>query len=304
MNIKGSVKKLDAKKLFLIFGILGAAFCALRLYQTLTLIDRSTGFFTDKSNVTVALFFILSICLVVAAPLLFYLAPLSKAEGIQIEKNKFHGVTSILFSLSLIFSVLDAYGMIKIKASEPDSRTGLAAGLSGAKIPLALFVTGVLSLIVLFLDGVGFLTGKDFIRKLKISHLFPSLWALSATINYFTITVSYLNNTSLLIAIFGNVFLMIFLYEYGRKVVGIAGDLNSPSFFATGILAAIALLTTTLCTLPEIISSDNAILYCGFEIYRLTAGLFALSAMRAVYKNPAPDYVPPVESEELGMRNE
>lgn len=304
MKIKGSVKKLDAGKLFLVFGILGAVFCALRLYQTLAIIDPSTGFFTDKANFTVGLFYGFALCLALAAPLLFYLAPLPGAERIRMKKDLIHGGASILFSLSLLFSAADAFSQIRLKSAEPDSFSGLPSGLGGAKLPIAVFVTAILAMIVLLLEGVCFLTGRDGFRKLKICHLFPSLWALFSTINYFTITVSYLNNTSLLIAIFGSVFLMIFLYEYARKLTGISGDLNSPSFFATGVLAAVFLLATTVCTIPGLLSPARELLYCDFALYRLTAGLFVISAMRIVYGNSVPADAPSAENAECGMQNE
>ena len=73
MKIKGSVKKLDVKKLSVIFSVIGVIFTALRFYQITALTDVNSGFFTDSGNITVPVYYILWGIIFAGALILFYI---------------------------------------------------------------------------------------------------------------------------------------------------------------------------------------------------------------------------------------
>jgi len=268
MKLKGSSKNLSAAKIIALFTVFGIAFLALRIYQTGGLIDPATGFYTDKNDITVKLFVVLSAVLALVTPLLLYLSPLSKAEYIEPKRHVLHGVICVLLGLSAGYS---AYSLF----SSGEERT---------KTVLAVIVMGALACAVLIIDGIGFIAGGKLVNKLKIVNLFPVLWALTLTVSNFSITTSYLNNTVLLIKIFADAFLMLFLFQYAKKFSGIYGDGNSPIFIYSALMCALLELSAFV---------QGVMLKSGTtEFYRAAAALFCVSALVIMLKNRVPDYVP------------
>ena len=74
MKLKASAEKITPS---LILGVSGAAFVVfliLRFYQLIKITDSETGFFTDKSDISVILFYVLSIGAVFGVLILSYLS--------------------------------------------------------------------------------------------------------------------------------------------------------------------------------------------------------------------------------------
>lgn len=266
MKIKGIAKNLSYKTLFACCGIAGALLTALRCWQALRLLDPETGFFTDKSNFTVLLFYVLSIGLVVAALVLFYLAGDRGPGGIAAGRSVPHAVGSLALAVTVGMDALQAF------------RTPGEGGGTD-KLTLARGIFGALAALVLLLDFVVFLTGAGFGKKLRIVRLFPVVWAFFVTVGYFAVTASYLHSSQLLLVIFGNAFLMLFFFEYARKQAGVnAGD-NTAVFCATGAVAAILLFA---CGMPALIlrlTGGGEIAYCPFAWYHLAGALFCVTAL-------------------------
>lgn len=283
MKIKGSLKNLSAKKIIALFCCGGVLFLGLRAYQTLKLIDPESGFFTDKNNITVMLFFALTAVLTLITPVLLYLAPLSTAPIIEPKKNIIHGLASLALGLCAGYN---AYELIKA----PDE---------GSKTVLALMCASALSCIVLIADAAGFFSNGSLIQKLKIPNLVPVLWALFLTVSNFSVTVSYLNNTVLLINIFADAFLMLFLFQYAKKFSGINGEGNSPVFIYSALMCALLELSAFVSSVIMALSKSSAASFFAVSPYRLFTALFCITALIAMLKNKAPDFVPVSEDDEV-----
>ena len=121
--------------------------------------------------------------------------------------------------------------------------------------------------------------------------VFPALWALAKTLTYFSYYTSYIKVSALLIAIFADVFLTIFLFEYGKKVTGLGGDGNSPSYLASALVCAALQLSAAATGIAGLIKQTE-FLYTPFAYYRLAAALFCITAVALFLKNDVPDYVP------------
>ena len=102
MKIKGRMKNWKALPVLLCFGALGLLVIALRFYQSASLIDPATGFFTAPKDVSVVLYYVLLGLLVVGAPLALYLTPLSRAEGIAVKRNIPLAVGSLVMAASIL----------------------------------------------------------------------------------------------------------------------------------------------------------------------------------------------------------
>lgn len=283
MKLK-SAAKYGVKTVLSVSAALFAILFVLRLYQTFALTDPSTGFFTDKSNVTVPLFYILAIGSVIAAVILAYLSEPGEYE-IAEKKNVPHAIASLIFAIAL---AVEGIGKLSVLITNAGMFGGLKLAIkeAGGYAFAALPVFALLGAAAMIMNFASFLSGKLVIRKLRILSLTPVLWAFFLTISYFTVTASYLKVTQLMVTIFADVFLMLFLFEYARLLSGIGDKEAVWSFFGTGA-AAVGLL---LCAeIPNLIFAaalpDKAIVNCPFRAVNLAGALFTASAMLMIAKN-------------------
>ncbi len=287
MNIKASVKKLSKKTLFLVFGVEGIIFTALRFYQMNSLTDPETGFFTDRGNFTVPLFYALWFVTVLGSLLLFYISADSNTEAYGVRKDFALGIGSLIMAAGAVYDAYSRFAAMK----------GQLAGLSlftyiraeKAYLAFGCIIFAVLSVLVFLADAAAFFTGSAFNKSLKVCHLFPVLWMFCLTTCYFSITVSYLNVSQLMLMIFADAFFMVFLFEFARFITGV-GIAEAPwLLFATGVTAEILLIASVLPTLVFTVSgqTEKIVANCPLNVYDIAAAVFTVFALisAAVNKN-------------------
>lgn len=279
MKLKGSVKNINTRSLITVTGIVTVLFIALRFYQLTSLTDVATGFFTDKSNFTVPLFYICGIGFVIVVCILSFLSK-NKQIPQNVTKNIPFAVASILFAACLAYDavlqiseLVSSYGNYYGSFSSFIKETGTLSALSP--------VLALLSVAVLLINGICFFTGSSFITRMKLCLLIPVFWAFSQTIGFFSITASYLQVTQLLLTIFGYVFFMLFLFEYARHISGIGAKESSWALVATALVSAFLLLSVSL---PNLIfkfffNSEHIVEVCPNYSYTVFAGLFAIFSL-------------------------
>ena len=288
MKIKGSVKKMPVLVPVLAAVIPGAALIALRLMQSLNSINPETGFFYDRSDFTVTLFYILAGCAALLPPVLAYLCPLSRAEGFASEKRPLHALFCLAFAVTIVWDILKISGG---SVSVFTAGNKLFSG-TNSRLPAATCIAGFLACVALVVCASAFFLGRPYTKKARLLHIFPVFWAMCKTMSYLPINVSFLQNSALLLCIFGDMFLMIFLFEYARKVTGIAGDGNSPSYLATALSAAVFQLAAAVTGIVGMLPGRTPFLYAEFAPYRIAAALFCITAVAVLLRDTAPDYVP------------
>lgn len=323
MKIKASFKKLDKKLLFAVFGVLGLILTAVRFYQMFSLTDPATGFFTDKSNVTVPVYYILWFVIVLGSLLLFYMASGCETNAYSARKNIPGAVGSLIMAAGAAYDAYSRFSdmragmggmslMTYIKADE------MRAGMGGmslmtyikslmtyikaerAHIGFAVVLFAVLTAVVFLIDAAGFITGGSFVSSLKVCHLFPVLWMFCKVVSYFSITVSYLSVTQLMLTIFADGFFMVFLFEYARFLSGIAENESSWLLFASGVTAEVLLAASVLPSLALTVSgkTDMLVSNCPLNCYDIAAVAFVAAAMftAAVNKNYTPIRLEPADN--------
>ena len=279
MKLKGSLEKFDIRKLSVTALALFALMLALRFWQLWALTDPATGFFTDHSNLTVPLFYALSIGSVLAIVILAYLASGTGSGKTERRKDYPLAVASLLFAVPLALEGVN--GLRSLFGYVGSYYTfGDAVKAMGGYIYLVAPVFALLSSLAMILNGVSFFSGSQLIRKLKILILCPALWAFFQTISYFKITVSYVKVSQLMLTIFADAFLMIFLFEYARFVSGIGIRESIHAFYGTGFAAAFLLLATELPNLFfALFDKEKLVVHCEFRLYNLLAALFVIAAL-------------------------
>ena len=277
--MKGSAKKLTPKAVVLIAAALGLLLIALRVYQSFTLIDPATGFFTDHKNFTVLPSYILAVGIAALIPLLSYLTPLSRAEYIAAAKRPVH-----------------ALGCLAMAAGVGAETVSLFSSGERTRLSIVTMAIGAVAFVALLVCFAAFLTGKELIKKARILFVFPAAWGLCKTISYFSFYTSYIKTSALLLAIFADVFLMVFLFEYGKKITGLGGDGNSPAYLSTALVCAVLQCAASVTGIAGVVLKTE-FLYTPFAYYRIAAALFCVTAVGVFLKNNVPDYEPKKEIE-------
>ncbi len=285
MKLKGSLEKFDIKKLSVVSLALLVLMLALRFWQLSALTDPATGFFTNHSHLTVPLFYVLSIGAVLAIVALAYLASGAGTGRTEHKQDFVLAAASVLFAVPLamegVKGIREVLTYVKSFYSFKDAVSAL-----GGYIYIVAPIFALLSAAAMLLNGVSFATGKPLIRKLKLLILCPTLWAFFLTISYFKITVSYVKVSQLMLTIFADAFLMIFLFEYARLISGIGIKESVHSFYGAGFAAVFLLLATELPNLFfTLFAKDKLVVHCDFGLYNLLGAFFVIAALLYAIKN-------------------
>lgn len=284
MKLKASAEKIIPSHILLSSGIAFVVFLILRFYQLIKITDSETGFFTNKSDITVALFYILAIAVVFGVLILSYLSkdirPVKHGQ-----KNIPGAVTSLALAGSLVWGAAESISSLMTSYSEYIASFSSFIKEEGIIVAIAP-VLAILSALVFIVNAFCMLTGSPLISKMKLSLLIPVLWSFSQTISFFSITASYLKVGQLLITIFGNVFFMLFLFEYARQTAGVSAEPSAFLFFATAVISAFLLLSASVPNLIFNLFLDGKYVVEASPSYTYSvfAGLFAISSVIPVIK--------------------
>ena len=295
MKLKGSLEKFGVGKLFLTTAVLFILLLALRLYQLTALTDPATGFFTDHANPTVILFYVLAIGSVLAVCALAYLSSGAGNACSADERDIFLGLSSVAFAVPLVMEGVNGFRTLHTYTTSFYNFKDAVSALGGY-IYIVAPVFALLAALTMLLNGVSFLTGNLFIKKLKILSLTPALWAFFMTIGYFKITASYVKVSQLMLTIFADAFLMIFLFEYARFTSGVGISESIHSFYGTGLAAALLLLATEIPNLAfTLFDKDKLVVHCEFRLYNLLAAVFVIAALAYAARSRKPAEEPAAE---------
>ena len=266
---------LTLKNIKLVSAVLFVLLLAVRIYQSFALTDGATGFFTSD-NITVPLMFILAVGTVIFVAAACYITKNFPGGDVKEKPPVIYLVAGIFFSFVLLYdglkgvkAMLNAGGGLSSMKAAVGGNLGM---ISAVFAVLAAFA--ILASLFIYIK-TGSLTGK-----LSIPMLFPVIWAFAETLEFFSVTVSYLKVSQLFFAIFSAAFLMVFLFENARVLTGIGRKSSVWFFFATGIIAAgLCLCTGIPALLVAVAAPEKAVSYCPFELYTIGGGLYALASV-------------------------
>lgn len=289
MKLKGSLEKFDMKKLSVLTLILLALMLALRFWQLTSLTDPETGFFTDHSNFTVPVFYALAVGSVLGVVALAYLASGAGSGEAAHRRDLPLAASSFLFAIPLAMEgVKGLRELIATVSAYYNFKDAVSA--MGGYLSVVAPVFALLSAAAMLVNGVSFAAGKPLIRKLKILILCPALWAFFLTISYFKITVSYVKVSQLMLTIFADAFLMIFLFEYARFSSGIGIRDSIHAFYGSGFAAVFLLLATEVPNLFfTLFAKERLVAECDFGLYNLLGACFVITALSYAMRTRLPE---------------
>lgn len=255
-----------------------------RLYQTFFCIDGETGFFI-KSDITVGLMYILVIAGVPLICALCYISGDSVRGGLVKKSGYFSAAAGILFAVTLLFTgAKDNFAAIKellqFLAEEEKITVPVIKESFGGWLGLLSAYFAFAGGIVILIESIITARGKELPSYMKLPMLIPVLWAFAETLSFFSVTVSYVKVSQLLLTIFSLAFTMLFLFENAR----ISSDIGKKDamwfFYASGIIAAgLSFAAGIPYFFASLFSPDKIVSYCPLEIYTVAGGLYALTCM-------------------------
>lgn len=283
----------------MIFGILGLVFTALRFYQMTALTDPETGFFTDRSNITVTLYYIMWGAIVLGGLISFYISDDIKPHAYAPRKNILQAVASLALGAGALHkSLTDIAGM---KESSGGMQLLAYVRMEKEFLTLAGAILGMLTFVAMLIDAAGFVSGRDFNTKLRATHLIPVLWMFTVTVSYFSITVSYLNVTQLMLMIFADAFFMIFVFEYARFLTDTGSEEAPWLLYATGVISLIFLVSSLLPNIWFTLSGKTEMInrHCPLNVYGIGSAVFTAISLITAKKNRFHVLIPvaPIEDE-------
>ncbi len=274
MKIKGSAG-LSIKNIGIISIAVYVLLTALRIYQTFTMIDGQTGFFT-VDNFSVPLMYILAVVPVILMIAMCFVCGDLPAGDINKKASVPAGIISAVFGISLL---LDGISSLKTVLAN-GMGTEYAKELTGGNLGMVAMVFAFLGALALAVQSIFAFRGASLPSFMKLPVLFPVGWAFAKTLAFFSITVSYVKVSQLLLSIFASVFLMLFLFENARITADVEKKNSVWFFYATGIITAgLSFAASVPLLLASLFAPEKECIYCGFELYMLLGGIYAVSQL-------------------------
>ncbi|MBR3767410.1 MAG: hypothetical protein IKL10_04110 [Clostridia bacterium] len=274
MKIKGK-SGISLKTVGIISAVLFGLLFVIRLYHTFALTDSATGFFTEN-NFTVILMYILAVGSVIAVCIFSYICSDLPSGDMKKKPSLFYTAAGFLFALTLLY---DGIKNILIIVGTKGSFNIIKEAVGG-NIGLLSTVFALFGAFTVFAATVIYVKSGTLTGKLKIPMLFPVIWAFLETLGFFSVTVSYVKVSQLLLSIFFTAFLMVFLFENARVTTGVGRQDALWFFYASGIITAgLALSSGVPLFLANLFAPEKLISYTPFELYTLGGGIYALASM-------------------------
>lgn len=279
-----------------------------RVYQYLNVIDPTTGFYNSWTNPTV--FGLYGLCLV----LMIVLIALSHKGGkkavyaLPDKKNVALGVTSLIFSLTLIAdAVFQIMKLSKVFSGELQiSQLVLRdnVGKSAVYFMCAQALFALLSAVYLAVFGINYFSDNKDHKPLKILAAAPVLWGITRLMIRFMQTISFRYVSELLFELLMIVFFCLFYISFIKFNEQFLEKRVQTRVFAYGL---ISVFFSMLCAVPRyivVIMGRYDVLYRRDSLYQLCdigsavfiAAVVFCALAQMQYKN-VEEYVP-VEAEE------
>ncbi len=274
MKLKGN-SGLNLKMTGIVSAVIFGILFIIRMYHTFALIDGASGFFTAH-NFTVAVMYALFGAGIILPVVLCYICKDLPSGDMKKKPSFIYVAATLLFALTLLY---DAIVNIRTVLAFGGGILGAKEALGG-NIGVISTVFGILGAVAMMLSVFVYMKKGTLTGKLSIPMLFPVIWAFLNTLEFFSVTVSYVKVSQLLFTIFYSAFLMVFLFENARVTTGVGRKDSVWFFYATGIITAAFSLTTGLPVfIAGFIAPDKVTSYCPFELYLLSGGIYALASM-------------------------
>lgn len=225
MKIKESNPKIKYFNLLLVSAVSAVFLTVLRCVQVGTVIDASTGFYTEKGFLVV-LFYILLFGVCAAIAILSFLSRESRDVEISKIKSTPLFAVSLLFALTVFYDGASSFVQSVLGAGETQyaSSAFKSLMLSGS---LPLFLRSVFALLsgIFFIElAVSFKKGDGSASKHKIAALMPVAWVGCRLLHLFVRKISFMRVSDLFLELSMCALAVLFFMALAQVSSGVYSD--------------------------------------------------------------------------------
>lgn len=243
-----NMKKLYAA--FVVFAVGMLVSIPLRAFQAARLIEPETGFYTDPSNITVAVFYAaIGIVSVAIFALLFFKTslPVTMPEG----RDALSCISSFFLAITIIIDaslqVFNIFSIINSFSTLVSSYTFSGYfSKSGGYSLIVEVIFGALSAMFLAIFGMYRAGLFGTLSRFKLLAACPLIWIMSRIVVLFLKTIRILNVSDLFLSLLMLIFSMLFFLAFARIVSNIEPQGAVKRVYPYGLIAALLLACVSL----------------------------------------------------------
>ena len=240
----------------LIFAAAAIIALPLRVFQSFTIIEGTTGFYSENNWSITLLYAVLAIAVVL---ILGYAIIKRKKLDFSLETVKRPGL-SWLSLIAACGTMLDAYNSFTAFMSSDLPVTAESTGSSGI-IFLVQSIFAVISAIYFVMLWLTYLKGKTSGSEIRLLALAPVIWNILRLVARFMRTISYIRVPELLFEMIAISFMILFFNALAQVNTGLGEKNGEWKIGAYGLPAALMAL---ICFIPRLIvtlSGNTELLY-------------------------------------------
>lgn len=294
MKLKGSIKGIYPDTVFIIFAVSALIAVPVRVFQFMGILDPATGFWADKTSVTIPVIYSVLAASVLIMLLFSYLSgsmPKTKAPS---GKNPALAIASGLMSLSLIADCCSC--IIAYLATDSKAQSALTAGNATTPLLFQSIFAG-LGAIFFLVYAISFISGNELYKRVGVLSAAVVAWLMCRMIHRFTRAIGFLNVSELTFELFMVSFLMLFFLAFARLSNGINTDKRLWSILGFGFSGA---LFGLVCFIPRAVTAligGSLIAGSPIEYCDLASALFIIIFNIAVFSEKQEERAPVTASE-------
>lgn len=279
-KIKGKFAKPNSIVFIAVAAISLCLLLPLRVFETATLIEQKTGFFTG-SHPVIPIFYAILACVAAFCFIGSYINDQCNRTRDCVKINKPLGIVGILTGVTILYDAFDQIkSFIELKAatnnaplyyvenkSTVGSNGGFALCLGG--------IFGVLSAFFFFLYALQCFNKKANVKGFKVLSVTPVAWGIFRIVFRFIRKISFVNVSDLLLELFMLVFMIAFFLAFAQIVTGVAPEIAAWRLYGCGLPAALLAFLTSVPRLFLLIFKNELLISdYGFNACDLMIAIF------------------------------
>lgn len=249
-KIKGSLNKPNP---ILFISVAMLSLCVLlpiRVYQTASLIDPQTGFFS-RFSFTTPLFFVLGAAVIAFLMGGSYLNSRICRTRSCMTANKALGIVAALVALAIMFdAAMSAYNFFEMKtAFVPTESTPTPISYlikTGAVAQLLEGVFGVFSAFFFWIYSLSCFSKSVSMSGFRVLSVAPVIWSIARIVFRFVRKISFVNISDLLLELFMLAFMIAFTLAFAQVVTNVTPEVSAWRLFGCGLPAALLAFLTSV----------------------------------------------------------
>ncbi|MBQ6020985.1 MAG: hypothetical protein IJL26_12500 [Clostridia bacterium] len=273
-RLRGKVRAIDPKMLFVLFGVFTALATAIRAFQIMYLFEPDTGFFYIEKENSIAIPLLYTVAAVSLA-IYFVLSYLSAKipEGVPPQgKNYYLAVAAVIYAVSLVSTAMIHFSELFDLYDSREWSTMKDFFKETQSLPRVLEILfALLAALYIIVIAVSYFIDKKAYEGVKVMSVFPIGFYIFRLMGRFIRAQSFISVTELFWEIAAATLMMLFFLAFARIMADAEGKNKLPFAFGLGLSGASISLMLFLSRFAAYVfagsaylTDDSAVEICDF----------------------------------------